>query len=159
MTICLGVTTQAQGKYAGSMKGLLNKTYTDIRNFPPLKSWTFVQGSLLTPVDDPESIIAHVFKKGTTWIVVVGLMEDTSATKYTVVELLEIKNIAKPRIVRIASCKEGENENLEIIGLIKPASKEYEPVIKAWRFNRDKRRIEIKSIRNTSCLNERFDNT
>ena len=148
-------TLQAQpGKYAGTKKSLIGKTFTDSRVIPGLSGWQFKEGSLLSAIDDTEVIIADVFKKGTTFIVLFSIKEDTADEKYTIVDLLEVKNVALTQHVRTGLCRQGENENTEIVALTKAeVTVEASKAIKAWRFNRDKRRLESQSIKNVSCLN------
>ncbi len=151
----LGTTVLAQpGKYAGTKKALIGKTFTDSRAIPGLSGWQFREGSLLSAIDDTEVITADVFKKGTTFIVLFSIKEDTANKKYTIADLLEVKNVARTQHVKTGLCRLGENENTEIVALTKAeVAVEASLAIKAWRFNRDKRRLESQSIKDVSCLN------
>ena len=147
------------GKYAGTKKILIGETYTDNKSIAGLKGWQFREGTVITPLDDPEMMTVDVFQKGTTYVILFSVKEDTASKEFVIADILEIKNVVKGQEVKTGVCKEGETENVEIIGLIKPGNTEYSPVLKAWRFSRDKKRVEIKSIKNIKCLNEGFDQT
>lgn len=151
--ICLQTAAQP-GKYAGSMKKLLNKTFTDDRKIPGLTSWKFQEGSLLTNVNDPEVMTANVFKKGTTLIVIFSDKEDTSSAEYIIVDVLEVKNVLSSQTIRTGTCSEGPNEAVDIVALIKKEKKDTSKAIKAWRLNRDKKRIELVSAKLVKCMNE-----
>ena len=65
--VCSALTIKAQpGKYAGTMKSLINTVYTDSRSIPALAGWSFSEGSVLNSLNDPEMITVDVFKRGTT---------------------------------------------------------------------------------------------
>lgn len=142
------------GKYSGSMKRFINKTYTDERNIPGLTGWKFQEGSLITRVDDPETMTADVYKKGTTYIVVFGYKEDTADTKFVIVDVLEVKNVLSTQTIRTGTCSDGPNETIDVAALIKKENKEYSKAIKAWRLNRDKKRIELIPAKAVKCMNE-----
>ena len=147
--------TDAQpGKYAGSMKKMLNKTYTDEKHISGLTGWSFQEGSLITPADDPEVMTANVFKKGTTYIVLFSIKEDTTDAKFTIADVLEVKNVLSSRQIRTGTCTDGVNELIDIVALIKKETTESSKAIKAWRLNRDKRRIEVASSKLIKCMNE-----
>lgn len=146
------------GKYAGSMKKLLNKTYTDEKHISGLAGWTFQEGSMITEVNDPEVMTADVFKKGTTYVVLFSVKEDTADTKFTIVDVLEVKGVLSTQHIRTGTCQEGQSGGgLEIVALIKKENKEFSKAIKAWRLNRDKKRIELADARLVMCMNEGGD--
>lgn len=147
------------GKYAGAMKKLIGKTYIDTRKIKDLSGWQFREGSVITPIDDAEMITVDVFQKGSTYVVFFSVKEDTATNEYVILDAIEIKNVLKSQQIKTAVCRDNLEDNIEIIGLIKPGKTEFTKVIKAWRFNRDKRRVEIKNIKNVDCLNEGFDAT
>lgn len=148
-----------QGQYAGTKKSLIGKTYTDSRNIPGLSGWQFREGSLLTAVDDSEVITADVFKKGTTYIVLFSIKEDTADKKFTIADVLEVKNVLSSQHIRTGTCQEGDSEGgLDIVALVKKQyTVEYSKAIKAWRFNRDKRRIQWINSKLVKCMNEGGD--
>jgi hypothetical protein len=133
---------------------MLNRTYTGEKNIRSQTGWTFQEGSKITPVDDPETMTADVFKKGTTNIVLFSIKEDTSETKFTIADVIEVKNVLSSQDIRTGLCSEGANEAIDIVALIKKENTEFSKVIKAWRLNSDKRRVELISPKLVKCMNE-----
>ncbi len=146
-------TAHAQGKYAGTKKSLVGKTYTYSRNIPGLAGWEFREGNLVTPVDNPETITADVFQRGTTWLVFFSIREDTLSALYTIMDLVEIKNVQKGWQLRTAFCRRNKIDNIEIVALVKSSTTQefLKPARQAWRFNRDKRRFEVLSVNGIDC--------
>jgi hypothetical protein len=136
------------------MKKMINKTYTDEKHINGLAGWTFQEGSLITPVDDPEAMTADVFKKGTTYIVLFSIKEDTADTKFTIADVLEVKNVLSSQHIRTGTCNEGANEAIDIVALIKKENTGSSKALKAWRLNRDKRRVELANPKLVKCMNE-----
>lgn len=154
ITLC---TTQlnAQGKYAGSMKKLVGQSYIDPKKITGLKGWRFMQGDLISPIDDTEALTVDVYVKGTSATVLFSVKEDTAAKGWTIADVLEVKNIAKGWVIKTGTCSEGSNEDITLVALVKETKAEHMKNVKqAWRCNRDKRRIETAAIKNVSCLNE-----
>lgn len=155
--LILSVIVVAQpGKYAGTKKSLIGKTYTDSRSIPGLAGWKFQEGSMITRVGDPELMTADVLKKGTTYIVLFSIKEDTADTKFTIADVLEVKNVLSSQHIRTGTCQQGETdeEGSEIVALIKKQNTEYSKAIKAWRLNRDKKQIQRMTIEAVKCMNE-----
>jgi len=148
------VTHAQPGKYAGSMKKMLNKIYADEKHIPGLAGWKFQEGSLITPVNDPEMMTADVFRKGTTYLVIFSIKEDTAGTKFTIADVIEVRNVLSSQQIRTGVCSEGTNEAMDIVALVKKENREYSRAIKAWRLNRDKRRAELISPKLIKCMNE-----
>jgi hypothetical protein len=73
--------------------------------------------------------------------------------------VIEVKNVLTGQEIKTGLCRNDGIESPEIVALIKPRDTEYVKAIKAWRFNRDKRRVEIKNAAQIDCLNEGFDQT
>lgn len=145
----------AQGKYAGTKKSFIGKKFTTSRNIPGLTGWQFREGSLITPVDDPEVMTADVFKKGTTYIVLFSIKEDSADTKFTIADIIEVKNVLSSQHIRTGTCSEGANEAVDVVALVKNENNvEFSRAIKAWRLNRDKRRVELISPKLVKCMNE-----
>lgn len=145
----------AQGIYAGSKKTLIGTTYSDSHLIRGLEGWQFREGSLISAVDDPETITVDVFRKGSTCVVLFSVKED-SISDFQIVDLLELKNVLKTQTIKTALCRDNKNDNAELVALIREENKEYSKAIKAWRFNRDKRKIELKPAQQVDCLNEGF---
>jgi hypothetical protein len=146
------------GKYAGAKKNLIGKVYTDSHTIPSLKGWTPMQGSVLNSLSDPEMITVDVFKKGASFIVFFSIKEDTASDEFMIADVLEIKAVAKGWIIKTSLCRQQEIENSWIVAWARETSTEYlKNIKKAWRFNPDKRRIELISVKGIDCLNEGFD--
>jgi hypothetical protein len=73
--------------------------------------------------------------------------------------VIEVKNVLTGQEIKTGLCRNKGIESPEIVALIKTRGTEYVKAIKAWRFNRDKRRVEIKNAAQIDCLNEGFDQT
>lgn len=147
------------GKYAGTKKSLIGKTFTDSRKIPGLAGWQYKGGSLITEVNDPESITSTIYKKSTTYIVVFAHTDDTAANAiYTIMDVLEVKNVLSTQHIMTGSCMDGANEAIDVTALTKIQYQvEFSKAIKAWRFNRDKRRLEAADARRVKCMNEGGD--
>jgi hypothetical protein len=147
--------SMAQGKYAGAMKTLIGVTYSDSRNIKPLARWTFRQGSVITPLDNPEMITIDVFQRGTTWIVYASVKEDTASDIYKIVDVLEIKNVQKGWEPKTGLCRQDKVENAQIVAVVKTTYTEFLKQVKlAWRFNPDKRRFEKVPVKGIDCIHE-----
>jgi hypothetical protein len=152
-------TTVAQtqpGQYAGSKKALIGQTYTDSRAIPGLKGWRFREGSVVTPLSEPEMIIADVFQKGSTQIVFFSIMEDTASGICTIMDLAEVRNVMTGWGIKTGLCRQNGTDNAMIAALVKwsPSLEYLKPARKAWRFNRDKRRLEVITVKGIDCINE-----
>lgn len=147
---------KAQGEFAGSMKKLIGTAYKDSRSIRGLEGYEFREGSLISRIDDPESITVDVYQKGTTRVAFFSIMEDSSTHEYTVMDVLEIKNVQPGWQIRTTFCRQNEIENVEIVALVKSSDNEdYQKAVKhAWRFSRDKRRIRAISIKGIDCMRE-----
>ncbi len=142
------------GKYAGTKRSLIGKVFTDSRNLIALKGWTMMEGGVANSLNDPEMITSEVFKKGTTYVVFFSIKEDTASDKFTVVDVVEIKTVAKGWTVRSSFCRKDEQENNYIIAWGKENKEQYMKLIKkAWKFNRDKRKIEAIPVKGIDCEN------
>lgn len=143
-----------QGKYAGTKKSLLGTLYTDNRNIPGLKSWTFMEGALLNEITDPEFIIADVFKRGSTYLVIISIREDTASDKHEIYDVVEIKGVLKGWTVRTGTCRQNKQSNSYIIAWGKESGDEYMKLIKrVWKFDPDKRRIILIPVKGIDCEN------
>jgi len=148
-----GVSAQT-GTYAGSQKILIGKTYKDVTNIPGLSGWEFQEGSLLTALDDKEVMTASVLKKGTTYILLFSIKEDPASKEMMIADLVELINIPSTQHILASSCREGANAGVNIVALVKEENTEFSQAIKAWRFNMDKRRIEIMNPAQVKCMND-----
>lgn len=149
-------TANAQyGKFAGSMKGFIGKTFTDANKINGLSGWKFQEGSMLSKFDDQQVITAGVYKKGSTYIVLFSGKDDTASVQYSILDVLEVKNVASNQHIKTGLCSQGGNETVEIVALTKKETNtESSKAIKAWFFNMHKLHLESQSIKGVTCLNE-----
>lgn len=162
LLLIAGNTFSQAGKYAGSKKMMINKKYTDPRNIVGLKGWLYLGGSVINSLDDPEMITADVFKRVTTSVIIFSIKEnaqDTASKEFFIADVIEVKNVLTGQEIKTGLCRNKGIESPEIVALIKTRGTEYVKAIKAWRFNRDKRRAEIVPAVKIDCLNEGFDLT
>ena len=142
------------GKYAGTKKSLIGKTFTDSRNMPGLKGWTLREGSLLNHIEDPEYIFADVYKKGTSYIVVFSIKDDTTSDKFEIQDVIEITGVAKGWDIRVGTCTWFGQPDSYIAVWGKETQDEYMKLIKkAWRFDPDKRRVNAIPVKTIKCEN------
>jgi hypothetical protein len=156
---CSVLSIQAQpGIYAGTKKGLINTVYTNSRNIPALSGWTFVQGSVLNAYTDQEAVLVNIYKKGTSFLVFFSIETDSILQKKKIVDVLEVKPVAKGWTVKAAFCLLDNFDNPWIVAWAKITPTEYLKTLKkAWRFDPEKKQIELVKIKGISCLNEGFD--
>ncbi len=144
----------AQGKYAVTKKSLIGKVFTDSRNLSVLKGWIWMEGGLANSLNDPERIVSDIFKKGTTYVVLFSIMEDTASGKFKVLDVVEINGVLKGWSVRSSFCRKNEQENNYIIALGKENTQQYMKLIKkAWQFDPDRRRINAIPVKGIDCEN------
>ena len=113
-----------------------------------------MEGGLANSLNDPERIMSEVFKKGTTYIVLFSIMEDTASDKFKVIDVVEITGVLKGWTVRSSFCRQNEQENNYIIVWGKENTGQYMKLIrKAWKFDPDRRRINVIPVKGIDCEN------
>jgi len=141
-----------QGQFAGSMKAMVNQTYRNSRTIPDLEGFDFQEGSLVTGINDSEAMLVDVFNKGNTAIVFFSVMEDTTAHKYTIMDVVEVKNIQPGWEVRTGFCRQRGVGSADIVAVVKTSNQAYlKTVREAWRFNRDKRKFYPVNVKEVDC--------
>ena len=156
--LSVSISSIAQGTYAGSMKKLIGTKYKDSKSIAALKGYEFRAGSLITDVNDPESITVDHFQKGSDAVVFFSIQEDPNNEGYAVLEVLEYKNVPQGWQIKTAFCRQNEIENGEIVALVKSGTEEVmKPVKQAWRFSRDKRRLQTIDKQGIDCISEGGD--
>lgn len=142
------------GKYAGTKKAMLGKVYTETKELVHLKGWTQLEGGVVSKPDDPETILVDVFKKGTTVLFFFSIKEDTASDKFLICDVAEIAGVQKGWEVRSSFCRQDKVENSFIVVWGKTTTNEFMNLLKkAWRFNPDKRRIELIPVKGIDCEN------
>lgn len=142
------------GKYAGTKKSLIGKSFTSSRTIPGLTGWTQKEGSLLNDIHDPEFLFADVYQKGTTYLVVFSVREDTASEHTVITDVLEITGVQKGWTIRTASCERNNGPDPYIIVWGRENQDAYMKLFKkAWRIDPDKRRINIIPVKGIRCEN------
>jgi hypothetical protein len=155
VALCLGRFASAQGKYAPTLKNLIGKSFADERKVAGLKGYAFTEGTMITPINDPQRMAVDVYRKGNQAVVLFSLLTDSVKMISTILDVIEIKNILKGWDIKVATCSLNGNEQADVVALAKTGTKEYTTTVsKAWRCNRDKIRIEAISAKGLKCLNE-----
>lgn len=151
-------SASGQGQFAGTKtKPLIGKTYNNDRILPGLPDYEYREVTLASDQDDPEQFSVSVFQKGPTYVVLFTLNKDTTTDDYIVLDVLVIKQVKKNQTVKTVLCRQNKISNLEIVAVTQPGNSEFSPALRAWRFNRDKRRFELMSIKDIDCMNEGDD--
>ncbi|MEJ1240119.1 hypothetical protein WBG78_18405 [Chryseolinea sp. T2] len=144
--------TFAQGQFAGSMKAMVNQSYRNTRTIPDLEGFDFQEGSLVSTVNDSKAMLVDVFNKGNTSIVFFSVMEDTTAHKYTIMDVVEVKDIQPGWEVRTGFCRQRGIGSADIVAVVKTSNQAYlKTVREAWRFNRDKRKFYPVNAKEVDC--------
>lgn len=151
------VAISQPGKYAGTKKFLIGEKYTDTRDITAFKTWLYRGGSVITPLENPEMIKADIFQKGATCVVLFSVNEDTASNEFMIADVLEVKGVTKTQEIKTGLCRDNKEENIELIALVRSENKEYSKAIRAWQFDRSKRRVSVKNAATVDCLNEGYD--
>jgi len=141
----------AQGKFAGTEKNLIGKSYTDQKNIPWWKNYNKVEGSVISPVGDPVTFTADVYKKGNTRIIVFSKNTESNAHVFVILDVIEIKNFQAGWKVRTVDCDNGNEGATNIVALVKTRKGKDPIVLKAWRCNMDKIRFDAMSTKLVHC--------
>ncbi|CAN5605041.1 hypothetical protein BH10BAC4_BH10BAC4_07680 [soil metagenome] len=149
---CLvGVEMMAQGKFASpSLKSIIGKTCKNENEFPELKGFTALGGTLLTDVNDPEPKLVSLFSKGTTIVVLFEAL--VTENQFSIIDVIEIKNIQRNQELKVGECRDGLSENPKILALTERSKEDRWKAVKAWYINVDKIRIEEFPPKNVTCF-------
>lgn len=158
LLICIVSSANAQGTYSGSMKKLIGMKYKDSNTIALLKGYTYHEASLISDINDPEAITVDHFQKGADAVVFFSVKEDQTDEEFTILDVLEFKNIPQGWQIKTALCRQNENPNVEIVALVKSGTGEFlKPAKQAWRFSRDKRRLQPMDKAGVDCIYEGGD--
>ncbi len=148
----------AQGEFAGTKtKPLIGKTFNNDRVLPGLEDYEYRNATLASGENEPEQFSVAVFQKGPTYIVIYTVNVDTTTDNYTILDVLVVKQVKKTQTVKTVLCRQNKITNIEIVAVTQPGTSEYSSALKAWRFNRDKKRFELYTTKGVDCLNEGQD--
>lgn len=146
------IISYGQGQFAGSMKAMVNQTYRNSRTIPDLAGFDFQEGSLVSGINDREAMLIDVFNKGNTSIIFFSVMEDTTAHKYTIMDVVEVKNIQPGWEVRTGFCRQRGVSSADIVAVVKTSNQEYlKTVREAYRFNRTTRKFLPLNAKEVDC--------
>ena len=159
LLLCAGLAANAQGNYAGSMKKLIGMKYKDSNSINELKGYGYHEASLISDINDPEAITVDHFQKGLDVVVFFSIKEDQNAEEFTILDVLEVKNVPHGWQIKTALCRQNEIANAEIVAVVKSGTGEFlKPVKQAWSFNRGKRRLQPMDKQGVDCIYEGGDN-
>lgn len=154
----LSVTAVSQpGKFAGSKKILIGKEISRLDSLPQLKGWQMMEGTVMNqnPMTDPELHMVSVYKKGTTCLIIFSVREDTASDKSVIADVVEVTGVQKGWSIRTWSCRQNKQPNSYLVAWAKETNTQFmKPVKKAWRFNPDKRRVDVIPVTGIDCENE-----
>lgn len=159
LSCCLYATNLlAQGRFAGAKsRALIGTKYNQGPELPGLPGFEYRESGLAFGITEPEQFSVTVFQNGPTYIVFFALNEDTATNEYTILDVLLIKQVKNNQAIKTLVCRQQLISDEAIVAVTQPGNSEYSRALKAWRFNRDKRRFEIISITDIDCLNEGDD--
>ena len=153
VALVLSITLQsalAQGNFASATwKAVIGKSCKDEKEFPQLKEFTSLGGTLLSDIADEEKKSVVLFAKGTTIIVLFELMVDN---KITILDVVEITNVLKTQEVKVGTCRDGENDMVGLVALVNQSKEERWKAVKAWYYNMDKIKVEAWPHARVTCL-------
>ena len=139
------------------MKGLVGLKYKDTNSITALKDYSSREGSLISAIDDPETITVDLFRKGSDVVVFFSIKTDPDED-YTIMDVLEYKGIPQGWQIKTTTCRQNEIDNVEIVALVKSGKEQFlKPVKQAWRFNRDKRKFQPMDNQKIDCISEGGD--
>ena len=148
----------AQGQFAGAKsRALIGTKYNQGPELPGLPGYEYRESGLAFGITGPEQFSVTVFQNGPTYIVFFAVNEDTTTNDYTILDVLLIKQVKNTQAIKTLLCRQHKINNEAIVAVTQPGSNEYSRAIKAWQFNRDKRRFELISIKEIDCLHEGDD--
>lgn len=151
LSLAFGSAVFAQGKFVSdTYKPLIGATWKVETDLPLLEGFEYRGGSMLSNFDDPEQFGTNWYIKGTTALVLVEQVTDDNV--HEIIDVLEVKDVKKNQVLKSGDCTDGDSEVVSLIVLVTSSEAERWKAIKAWNFNRDKRRIEVYSATRVSCV-------
>jgi hypothetical protein len=123
----------AQGKFAGSYRSLLNKSYPD-KSQLPLPGFTFQGGSFMG------DLYLSWYRKGN---LAVALFEGISKTGYRVYDVLQLSNFSDTQSIRFANCLNARAIDDEgIVAVVTATNTALLKATSAWRWNDEHKALE-----------------
>src|SRR5260221_6463588 len=123
----------AQGKFAGSYRSLVGKTYQD-RTQLPLSGFTMQGGTFMGDLS------ISCYRKGN---LALALFEQISKNGYAVRDVLQLANFSESQSLRFGNCLNARViEDEGIVALVTMAKGELLKAISAWRWNDEIKALE-----------------
>lgn len=123
----------AQGKFAGSYRSLLNKSYQD-KSQLPLPGFTLQGGSFIGDLS------VSWYRKGN---LAVALFETISKNGYQVRDILQLSNFTDNQSLRFGNCLNARAiEDGSIVALVTVEKNDLLRAISAWRWNDELKALE-----------------
>lgn len=136
----------AQGKFAGSYRSLINKTYQDKAQLSILNGF-MMQGS--TFIGD---LSISWYKKGN---LAIALFEGVSKNGYLVRDVLQLSNLSENQSLRFGNCLNARTiEDEAIVAVVTVANGDLLKATSAWRWNDEVKALETmdkSEAENISC--------
>jgi hypothetical protein len=149
MLLAYGVC--AQGKFAPSeLKPSIGKTFKDEKEIPGMMDYQSRGGALLTAIEAPTLLSVNWFSKNNS--ILIFFEESLPEEKFILLDLVEVKNPVVNSEVKVGECKDGESDDMEIVALAQSSAAKRWKAIQAWRFNRNKKKIEAWPFGKVTCL-------
>lgn len=124
----------AQGKFAGSYRSLLGKTYQDKSQLPLLNGFTLQGGTFINDLS------ASWYRKGN---LVIALFETISKNGYQVRDVLQLSNFTDNQSLRFGNCLNSRAIDDEgIVALVTVAKGDLLYAISVWRWNDEVKGLE-----------------
>ncbi len=146
----------AQGLYAGAFKKIIGLSYSNPKKAPGLSGFVYRGGTTLTSPDDAEVLGVSIFQKTTTYVILFEIQVNAETNESKILDALEVKGVKSNQEFRSGICRNAKVENIEIVALVNQQYKEYVKAIKAWRLNKEKKKIEQVAASAVDCLTEGF---
>lgn len=157
LLMLLFATTSCQSQQLSELndiQSLRGKPYSDDSLPPLLKKYQFIESSQASAMNDEEQFAVYVYRLHNDYLVFFTL-NNTKGNKI-VQDVLSIAGVKEQEEVKTVLCWEGAVNNVELVAVVNPKNEQHTKAERVWRFNRDKRKFEVHTAKNVSCLNEGY---
>lgn len=136
------------------------KEYRSLTEFEAFKGFVESGGIMIGTFDNIDYAFKHYMKDSIDIIAYEKVIKTSSGkANYTLVDVLEIKGLKENQYISYGLCRMNEKIDSEIIAVYQVDDQEsefYKNVIKAWKVNRLKGKIEPIDINGIDCINEGY---
>ncbi len=139
-------------------KSFIGKEYRSLTEFKEFKGFEELGGTLINKLENNEYTLSHYKNDSIDLIAFEKIVKQPiGKVKYLLIDILEIKGLAKNQYISYGMCRLNKQEDSEIIAVYVDSDTEYyKNINKAWRANREKGKIESIDIKGIDCINEGF---